>query len=101
MCLGLEAKNPAIIFPDADLDVAVSECIIGSLSYNGQVSVHSKQFDEIFMMLLYQRCTALKILFVHKSIVDEFLARFVKAVDNLIMGLPWQKVGFSRDPLNV
>jgi len=73
VCLGLEAKNPGIVFPDADLDVAVSECILGSLSYNGQ------------------RCTALKILFVHKSIVDTFLEKFGKAVDNLVMGLPWQK----------
>lgn len=46
ICLGLEAKNPAIVLPDADLDVAVSECLLGTLSYNGQ------------------RCTALKIIFV-------------------------------------
>jgi glyceraldehyde-3-phosphate dehydrogenase (NADP+) len=46
--LGLDAKNPAIVLPDADLDIAVAECITGSLSFNGQ------------------RCTALKILFVHK-----------------------------------
>ncbi|MFN8313768.1 MAG: aldehyde dehydrogenase family protein, partial [Cyclobacteriaceae bacterium] len=43
--LGLDAKNPAIILPDADLDNAISECITGTLSFNGQ------------------RCTALKILF--------------------------------------
>ena len=27
LVLGLEAKNPAIILPDADLDLAVNECI--------------------------------------------------------------------------
>ena len=29
-CLGLEAKNPAIILPDADIETAVSECLLGS-----------------------------------------------------------------------
>ncbi|KAL6073355.1 putative glyceraldehyde-3-phosphate dehydrogenase [Balamuthia mandrillaris] len=71
VCLGLEAKNPAIILPDANLDVAVEECILGSLSYNGQ------------------RCTALKIIFVHEKVSEAFLAKFAKAVDNLKMGLPW------------
>jgi len=72
-CLGLEAKNPAIVLPDADLEVAVSECLLGTLSYNGQ------------------RCTALKILFVHEKIVDQFVKKFSEAVDNLKMGLPWEK----------
>jgi glyceraldehyde-3-phosphate dehydrogenase (NADP+) len=29
LILGLEAKNPAIILPDADLDLAIQECIAG------------------------------------------------------------------------
>ena len=36
LVLGLEAKNPAIILPDADLDLAITECLAGTLSYNGQ-----------------------------------------------------------------
>ena len=52
LVLGLEAKNPAIILKDADIDSAVNECISGTLSFNGQ------------------RCTALKILFVHEDIRD-------------------------------
>ncbi|MCH2213586.1 MAG: NADP-dependent glyceraldehyde-3-phosphate dehydrogenase [Flavobacteriales bacterium] len=68
--LGLEAKNPGIIFPDADLDLAVKECINGSLSYNGQ------------------RCTALKILFVHKSVSQVFSKKFADAVDQLTLGHP-------------
>src|SRR3954471_20021476 len=32
--LGLDAKNAAIILDDADLDLAVSECITGALSFN-------------------------------------------------------------------
>lgn len=71
--LGLEAKNPAIILPDADLDLTISECILGTLSYNGQ------------------RCTALKILFVHSQIIDHFLDRFSAAVSNLKIGMPWEK----------
>ena len=78
--LGLDAKNPAIILPDADLDNAVSECITGSLSFNGQ------------------RCTALKILFVHKSIVDAFINKFNQEVAKLKPGMPWES-GVSLTPL--
>ena len=76
LVLGLEAKNPGIILPDADLDLTIKECISGTLSFNGQ------------------RCTALKMLFVHESIVDEFNARFAKAVDQLKYGLPWDEGAF-------
>jgi glyceraldehyde-3-phosphate dehydrogenase (NADP+) len=71
MVLGLEAKNPAIVLEDADLDLAIDECISGATSFNGQ------------------RCTALKILYVHKSVVDEFNKRFSKKVDALKFGNPW------------
>jgi len=78
--LGLEAKNPGIVLPYADLDLAVKECVLGTLSYNGQ------------------RCTALKILFVHKQIVDVFLERFCEAIANLKFGMPWEK-GVTVTPL--
>jgi glyceraldehyde-3-phosphate dehydrogenase (NADP+) len=78
--LGLDAKNPAIVLSDADLDNAVNECIAGSLSFNGQ------------------RCTALKILFVQESIVDEFITRFNDRVSQLKAGMPWE-VGVSLTPL--
>ncbi len=78
--LGLDAKNPAIVLPDANLDNAVSECITGSLSFNGQ------------------RCTALKILFVHRSIVDEFIRKFNAEVKKLKPGMPWEN-GVSLTPL--
>lgn len=71
LVLGLEAKNPAIILPDADLDLAVAECISGSLSFNGQ------------------RCTALKIIYVHEDIADEFNRKFAEKVDALVFGNPW------------
>jgi len=71
LVLGLEAKNPGIILKDADIDLTIKECISGTLSFNGQ------------------RCTALKILYVHEDIKDEFLNKFSKAVDELKLGLPW------------
>jgi glyceraldehyde-3-phosphate dehydrogenase (NADP+) len=78
--LGLDAKNPAIILPDADLDNTVSECVMGTLSFNGQ------------------RCTALKILYVHKSIVDVFITKYCEAVKKLKPGMPWD-AGVSLTPL--
>ncbi|UFH34231.1 NADP-dependent glyceraldehyde-3-phosphate dehydrogenase [Flavobacterium acetivorans] len=73
LILGLEAKNPAIILADADLDLAIQECIVGSLSFNGQ------------------RCTALKVLYVHETIAEEFNRRFAAKVDALSFGNPWDK----------
>lgn len=78
--LGLDAKNPAIILPDADLNNAVSECLLGTLSFNGQ------------------RCTALKILFVHRSILDVFLKKLCDAIATLKPGMPWDK-GVALTPV--
>ena len=36
LVLGLEAKNPGIVLPDCNLDLAVKECLNGSLAFNGQ-----------------------------------------------------------------
>ncbi len=70
--LGMDAKNPAIILKDADIGLAVKECIDGTLSFNGQ------------------RCTALKIIFVHNDIVEEFIRKFTEAVDKIKIGMPWE-----------
>jgi glyceraldehyde-3-phosphate dehydrogenase (NADP+) len=78
--LGLEAKNAAIILPDADLELTVKECVLGSLSYNGQ------------------RCTALKMIYVHRSIASAFLERFTQAVGALKPGMPWEE-GVALTPL--
>ncbi len=80
--LGLEAKNAGIVLKDADLDNAVNECILGSLSFNGQ------------------RCTALKILFVQQDVLDAFLAKFNAAIGNLKGGMPWED-GVFLTPLPV
>lgn len=78
--LGLDAKNPAIVLPEADIDNAVSECVMGSLSFNGQ------------------RCTALKILFVHRDVVDIFIEKFKAEIKKLKPGVPWGN-GVSLTPL--
>jgi glyceraldehyde-3-phosphate dehydrogenase (NADP+) len=78
--LGLDAKNPAIILPDADLDLTVKECLLGALSFNGQ------------------RCTALKMIFVHEGIRTLFLDKLSAAVDQLKCGMPWD-AGVQITPL--
>ncbi|WP_449285198.1 NADP-dependent glyceraldehyde-3-phosphate dehydrogenase [Marinobacter sp. PE14] len=89
--LGLDANNPAIVLPDADLELAVSECVTGALSFNGQ------------------RCTALKLLFVHESLADSFVRKLSVGVNDLVAGMPWEqdvsltplpepgKIGFLRE----
>ncbi|MCQ9426807.1 NADP-dependent glyceraldehyde-3-phosphate dehydrogenase [Pseudomonas sp. LJDD11] len=78
--LGLDAKNPGIVLPEVDLDNAVSEAVTGSLSFNGQ------------------RCTALKILFVHEDVADAFVSKFNSKVAALKPGMPWES-GVSLTPV--
>jgi len=78
--LSLDAKNVAIVTKSADLKMAVGEAVLGSLSFNGQ------------------RCTALKIFFVHKDVVDQFNTLLSAEVAKLKLGMPWEK-GVSITPL--
>lgn len=71
--LGLGAKNPAIILSDADVVAAAQAIVKGGLGFNGQ------------------RCTAEKIVFVHRSIRDRFVAEVVARVDKLPVGMPWDE----------
>ncbi|MDT7831660.1 NADP-dependent glyceraldehyde-3-phosphate dehydrogenase [Flavobacteriaceae bacterium S356] len=80
LVLGLEAKNPAIVLPDADLDLTINECLAGTLSFNGQ------------------RCTALKVVYVHEDIAEEFNKKYAEKVDNLLFGNPWD-AGVKLTPL--
>ena len=73
LVLGLEAKNPGIVLPDADLDLTINECLSGTLSFNGQ------------------RCTALKVLYIHEDVIDEFNKRFSSRVDQMQFGNPWDE----------
>ncbi|MEN9961120.1 MAG: Glyceraldehyde-3-phosphate dehydrogenase [Bacteroidota bacterium] len=78
--LGLDAKNAAIVTESADLDSAINECLLGSLSFNGQ------------------RCTAVKIIFVHKSLADKFNAGLAKKIEDLKLGMMWEP-GVQITPL--
>ncbi len=62
------------------MDLTVQECLTGTLSFNGQ------------------RCTALKVVYVHEKVRDEFLERFCKGVDALKYGNPWDP-GVKLTPL--
>jgi len=75
----LEGKNIAVVLPDADLEVAAKQILLGSLTYNGQ------------------RCTACKLIMVHNSIADLLVAKIVAGVKALKVGLPWE--GASITPL--
>ena len=70
--LGLDAKNPGIVLGDANLELATSQALAGSLSFNGQ------------------RCTALKILWVQKGIHDAFVEKLAAGIESLPWGLPWE-----------
>ena len=64
----------------ADLELAVNECLLGALSFNGQ------------------RCTALKMLLVHSSVAEPFLRRLAEEMGKLKIGMPWE-AGVSITPL--
>lgn len=69
--LQLEGKNLGIVLPSADIDQAVDQVLVGSTSFNGQ------------------RCTAIKLVMVHESVADIFVAKFLDKVKLLKTGLPW------------
>jgi len=71
--LGLEAKNAAVILPDAILDAAAAESLLGALAFNGQ------------------RCAALKIIFVHRQVLEPFLERMTDGLADVRIGMPWTK----------
>jgi len=71
--LSLDAKNAAIVSKHADIKLAVSESILGSLSFNGQ------------------RCTAIKIIFVHEDVAEAFTKELGDAIAQMKYGMPWTK----------
>ncbi|OLN27834.1 putative Glyceraldehyde-3-phosphate dehydrogenase [Desulfovibrio sp. DV] len=71
--LGLDAKNVGIVLPCADMELTATEAVAGALTFSGQ------------------RCTALKLFYVHESRLEEFLARTGERIAALPMGLPWQE----------
>jgi aldehyde dehydrogenase (NAD+) len=73
-CLELGGKNPLVVMPDAELDLAVEGALFSGFGTAGQ------------------RCTSLGTVMAHESIHDEFLARFTAATEAAAIGDPTQDV---------
>lgn len=73
-CLELGGKNPMVIMPDADLDLAVEGALFSGFGTAGQ------------------RCTSLGTVIVHESVHGEFVERFARAVGEARIGEPGQDV---------
>jgi len=63
-------QDPFIVFPDADLDLALFDLMTAKFMNSGQT------------------CTAPKRIFLHRSIYDEFLDRFEEKTARLVVGRP-------------
>ncbi len=73
-CLELGGKNPMVITPAADLDLAVEGALFAGFGTAGQ------------------RCTSLGTVIVHRDVHDEFLRRFDAATRAAAIGDPAQDV---------
>src|SRR6266699_790527 len=73
-CLELGGKNPMVVTPSADIELAVQGALFSGFGTAGQ------------------RCTSLGTLIVHESVHDEFLARLTAAVSSAAIGDPAQDV---------
>ncbi len=72
--LELGGKNPLVVMPDAQLDLAVEGALFSGFGTAGQ------------------RCTSLGITVVHASVHEEFLTRFTAAVEAARIGDPFEDV---------
>jgi aldehyde dehydrogenase (NAD+) len=73
-CLELGGKNPMVVMPDADLDLAAEGALFAGFGTAGQ------------------RCTSLGTVVVHESVHDEFLAKFVARTEQAAVGDPMGEV---------
>jgi aldehyde dehydrogenase (NAD+) len=76
-CLELGGKNPMVVTPSADLELAVEGALFSGFGTAGQ------------------RCTSLGTVIVHESVHDEFLARFAAAVSAAAVGDPARDVVYG------
>jgi aldehyde dehydrogenase (NAD+) len=73
-CLELGGKNPLVVMPDADLDLAVEGALFSGFGTAGQ------------------RCTSLGTAIVHRDVHDGFMARFDAATRSAAIGDPTRDV---------
>ena len=76
-CLELGGKNPLVVMPDAQLELAVEGALFSGFGTAGQ------------------RCTSLGTVIVHESVHDEFMAQFARAVEEAPVGDPTQDVVYG------
>src|SRR5687767_6567175 len=69
-CLELGGKNPMVVMPDADLDLAAEGALFSGYGTAGQ------------------RCTSLGTVIVHESVHDDFMQRFVARTQAAPIGDP-------------
>jgi acyl-CoA reductase-like NAD-dependent aldehyde dehydrogenase len=73
-CLELGGKNPMVIMPDANVELAVEGALFSGFGTAGQ------------------RCTSLGTAIVHESLHDEFLSRLVERLEDAPIGDPNEPV---------
>jgi alpha-ketoglutaric semialdehyde dehydrogenase len=73
-CLELGGKNPLVVMPDADLELAAQGALFSGFGTAGQ------------------RCTSLGTAIVHSAVHDEFVSRFAEAVESAPIGDPFEDV---------
>jgi aldehyde dehydrogenase (NAD+) len=69
-CLELGGKNPLVVMPDADLDLAAEGALFSGFGTAGQ------------------RCTSLGVAIVHEDVYDAFLEKFLARVEDAVVGDP-------------
>jgi alpha-ketoglutaric semialdehyde dehydrogenase len=73
-CLELGGKNPLVVMPDADVDLAVEGALFSGFGTAGQ------------------RCTSLGTVIVHREIHEDFLSRLSKVLGESPIGDPFRRV---------
>ena len=73
LSMELGGKSPAIVFADADLDVAINATVFGVFSLNGE------------------RCTAGSRILVERAVYDEFVERYAAQAKRVKVGYPHDK----------
>jgi len=63
-------QDPFIVFPDANMDLALDDLVTSKFIYSGQT------------------CTAPKRIFIHREVYEQFLDAFVDRVKHLVVGDP-------------
>ncbi|QKG80812.1 aldehyde dehydrogenase family protein [Tenuifilum thalassicum] len=68
--LELGGNAGVIVAPSADIDLAVTKCVSGAFAYSGQVCIHTQR------------------IYVHRSIFDSFMEKFIDGASKLKNGHP-------------